>query len=818
MKKTLCIIPHTHWDREWHMTFGEFRKKLVKLMDNLLDLLEASPDFKYFTLDGQSVILEDYLEVKPKNYSRLKNLVKEGRLVIGPWYVLPDEFLVAGESLARNLLFGHKVAARFGKIMKIGYLPDQFGHSPAMPKILRAADIACAFIWRGVGDRADKNEFIWEGDDGSKVLTVYMRNSYSNGVGLPGDKMELIKRLKTEAEALEPYSLTPYILIMNGSDHKEPQYGLCRALETLKKQINYDIEISNPADYRQKILKKIRPENLQVLKGELRDCKKAHLLPGVLSSRVYLKQKSDEIETLLTCYAEPLSVFAAVNGLPAPEKELPLAWKNLLLNHPHDSICGCSIDEVHEDMARRFDESELQAKNAVNFSVSRILGGMRGKGDKFVVFNTSPYPRSDSAEAEMPDRSSVQFMADNVPACGYRDYYLYEIREFKAGGLKSDKNSIENKYYRVTANKNGTVNIFDKEKKAVYKNCLKFEETGDAGDEYNFSPPKNNFNVITPVEVKISVRGPDNCCAQMEILAKYQYPESLSEDGLSRSENTAENTVRTVITLYSGARRVEFTTYINNQSRDHRVRVLFPLCFDFKKTYSLNHFGIIERDIKPPVYSEDHIETPVNTKPHLGFVYAEEGNYKACLASKGMREYEVIHGNVLALTLLRCVGWLSKEHLAARKGAAGPEIPTPGAQMPGERKFSYSFSTGTGFEAVKNAYDFRRPLKAYYVPEKEESGDMPGKKSYLQIEPASIILSAFKMPEEEGTGVIARVYNASDTPETACITPVWKVKSVKRVNLLEQDKTGGEEGLVMQNNTITLDILPNEFVTLKIEI
>ncbi len=669
------------------MTFGEFRDKLVILMDNLLCLLEASPDFKYFTLDGQSVILEDYLEVRPKNYSRLKNLVKEGRLIIGPWYVLPDEFLVAGESLARNLLFGHKVAARFGKIMKIGYLPDQFGHSPAIPKILKDAGIPCAFIWRGVGDRADKNEFIWEGDDGSKILAVYMRNSYSNGVGLPGDKMELIKRLKTEAEALEPYSLTPYILIMNGSDHKEPQYGLCHALKSLKKDINYEIEISNPADYREKILEKIKPEDLQVLKGEMRECKNAHLLPGVLSSRVYLKQRSDEIETLLTCYAEPLSVFAAINNMGTPEKELAYAWKNLLLNHPHDSICGCSIDKVHEDMTRRFDESELQAKNAVNLSVSRILSEMRGRGDKFVVFNTSPYPRSDMAAAEMPDGSVVKFMAENVPACGYRDYYPYEIREFEAECLKSDRNSIENLYYRVTANKNGTINIFDKEKKSVYKNCLKFEETGDAGDEYNFSFPKNNFSVITPVDVKISVRGPDNCCAQLEILAVYQYPESLSEDGLSRPEKSVENTARTVITLYSGARRAEFTTYINNQSRDHRVRVLFPLCFNLNETHALNHFGTVKRSAKTPVHTEGHIETPVNTNPHLGFVYAEEGDYKACLATAGPREYEIIHGNVIALTLLRCVGWLSRPHLAARKGAAGPEIPTPGAQMPGEWKF-----------------------------------------------------------------------------------------------------------------------------------
>ncbi|MFL5626015.1 MAG: alpha-mannosidase, partial [Ktedonobacteraceae bacterium] len=178
----IILVPHTHWDREWYQTFQQFRIRLVRTIDKLLDILDRDDKFRHFMLDGQTIVLDDYLEVRPEQEERLKKYTQTGRIQVGPWYLQPDEFLVSGEALIRNLQIGLQRAAEFATPMRIGYVPDCFGHIAQLPQILRGFGIDNAVFWRGVGSDAHKSEFYWAAPDGTRVLVIHLAApvGYSN--------------------------------------------------------------------------------------------------------------------------------------------------------------------------------------------------------------------------------------------------------------------------------------------------------------------------------------------------------------------------------------------------------------------------------------------------------------------------------------------------------------------------------------------------------------------------------------------------------------------------------------------------------------
>ena len=224
------LVPHTHWDREWYLPFQSFRLKLVGLVDRVLDLLEAEPDF-VFTLDGQLATIDDYLEVRPENEERIRRLVEGGRMAIGPWQTLVDEFLVSGEAIVRNLERGLQHGDELGGVMPVGYLPDMFGHVAQMPQILRLAGIEHAVVWRGVPAVVDKHAFAWEAPDGSSVRAEYLPEGYSNAAYLltvPGGLPKAVEALR---ETMEPFFEGDPILAMYGTDHQEPLPELVDVVE-----------------------------------------------------------------------------------------------------------------------------------------------------------------------------------------------------------------------------------------------------------------------------------------------------------------------------------------------------------------------------------------------------------------------------------------------------------------------------------------------------------------------------------------------------------------------------------------------------------
>ncbi|MBV9614198.1 MAG: hypothetical protein JO031_01935, partial [Ktedonobacteraceae bacterium] len=432
----IIIVPHTHWDREWYQTFQQFRIRLVKTIDKLLDILDSDENFRYFMLDGQTIVLDDYLEIQPEQEEHLKRYTRAGRILVGPWYLQPDEFLVSGESLIRNLQIGLRRAAEFGSIMQVGYVPDCFGHIAQLPQILQGVGIDNAVFWRGVGAEATTSEFYWTAPDGTKVLVVHLADpvGYSNARFLPLNPEEFVARVELLASNILPQATTNNLLFMNGSDHLEPQNGLPAVIETangLLAHINPEHEkilthsvngsaqqgsnrhkkhfdsISVHIGTLPEYIERVRQQNTDfpTLSGEMRSSQYAHLLPSVLSTRMWIKQQNAATEHLLEHVVEPLTAWATTLSAPYPQGLVRAAWKYLLQNHPHDSICGCSIDQVHRENSVRFAQSLQICESIIALALQQLSAAvdtrapftaphMTAEPVPIVVFNPAPGPRT----------------------------------------------------------------------------------------------------------------------------------------------------------------------------------------------------------------------------------------------------------------------------------------------------------------------------------------------------------------------------------------------------------------------------------------
>ena len=370
------VVSHTHWDRAWYLPFERFRVRLVRMVDRLLDLLDADADFRAFTLDGQAVLIEDYLEIRPEAEGRVRAAIASGRLLTGPWYTLPDLFLVSGEAVVRNLQAGLALCARFGGGMREGYLPDPFGHTAQMPQILRGFGIDSYVFMRGLdaGTLATHGAvFDWRAPDGSAVLAVYQRDGYfpAGALGHPSvygrfdghaPEPALAAAQIAAAVALQsPLQAARSVLLSNGFDHMPEQPEIPALLREVR-VAGVALEHTTLPDF----FDALRAETAdgttgdgrtprQTFEGDLLGNADHPVLRGVNSARLYLKQQNHAAQSVLTRVAEPICVLAEAAGLGQPTRPfLRHAWRQLLRNHPHDDICGCSVDAVHGDDEARY--------------------------------------------------------------------------------------------------------------------------------------------------------------------------------------------------------------------------------------------------------------------------------------------------------------------------------------------------------------------------------------------------------------------------------------------------------------------------------
>ncbi|SDX20514.1 glycoside hydrolase family 38 C-terminal domain-containing protein [Paenibacillus sp. CF384] len=407
--KTVYVVSHTHWDREWYQDYQGFRTRLVYMIDELLDTMEANPDYRYFLMDGQTIVIDDYLEIRPERREQLTRFIRESRIGVGPWYVMPDEFLVSGESLIRNLQTGFRESRKLGtEPVKSGYVTDIFGHNSQFPQLLRGFGIDNAVLFRGFRGDGDPAEMEWEGADGSRVLGLKLDEDRAYGdfyffLRWPFvdrefryEEPELIERAISMLAYKNKRATTDIMMGMDGVDHIEIEPRLPWMLQTLN-----EAEGLEGVTFRHATLE----QYLEALRGKVSDLKLYQgeqrtngfnginnwVLVNVLSSRIHLKQRNQQCELLLEKWAEPWAVFAGFEGRAYPRVFLEKAWQFLLQNHPHDSICGCSIDQVHRDMIYRFDQSRLIAQQMNHEQLHYLANHIDPSGlvgsDILVVYN-----------------------------------------------------------------------------------------------------------------------------------------------------------------------------------------------------------------------------------------------------------------------------------------------------------------------------------------------------------------------------------------------------------------------------------------------
>ncbi|GLX67750.1 alpha-mannosidase [Paenibacillus glycanilyticus] len=422
-KRIVHVISHTHWDREWYMPYEAHHVKLIETMDTLLRTFESDPEFRSFYLDGQTIVLDDYLQVYPEKREQIQKLCDEGKLSLGPWYILQDEFLTSSEANVRNLQIGHRDAAKFGPISKLGYFPDSFGNMGQAAQLLKQAGIDTAVFGRGVkatgfNNRVDDSglespfsELIWQSPDGSSVLGLLFANWYNNGMEIPVDPTHAKPYWDHRLARAEQFASTRHLLLMNGCDHQPVQTNLSEALRIARELFpDYEFVHSNFDDY-VKAVEAERPDTLSVTRGELRGQQTDgwYSLVNTASARVYIKQLNQQNQTLLEKVAEPLAAAAHQLGKPYPHGLMQYAWKTLMQNHPHDSICGCSVDEVYDEMKTRFAKSMEVGKRLTEDSVlfigskmdTSFFASYSEEAVPLAVFNTSGYEGSSVVTMEL---------------------------------------------------------------------------------------------------------------------------------------------------------------------------------------------------------------------------------------------------------------------------------------------------------------------------------------------------------------------------------------------------------------------------------
>ncbi|WP_342042962.1 alpha-mannosidase [Bacillus sp. OTU2372] len=897
MNKTAHIISHSHWDREWYLPFEKHRYYFIKLMNEMIDQFKKEGNaFQAFHLDGQTVLLEDYFVVHPENREIVKQLINEKKLHIGPWYVLQDAFLTSSEANVRNLQIGLNDSKAYGHVSKIGYFPDTFGIYGQAPQLLKQAGIDTAAFGRGVKPTGFNNtvsdspdyespysEMIWSAPDGSTVLGILFANWYSNGNEIPVDETEAKKFWDQKLRDAEKYASTNQLLFLNGCDHQPLQKTIPQAIETASVLYpDYTFKHSSFDEYRE-ALKDALPEKLQVIEGELRNQRTDgwSTLVNTASSRIYLKQWNNRCQTLLEKIAEPLASMAFLAGGTYPREYLRFMWKSLMKNHPHDSICGCSVDEVHREMVTRFETvsqmgevfvQEHAAELAEKIDTSSAPEG----GIPLVVLNTTGWNKDEVVTKtvdlekvyfsqmhfeqipvylqdkdmpayklvdqagktiefdlenpvvefgyDLPDdkfrqpffakRAKLSFYAENIPAFGYKTFYLVpeeepagQQREHSAhGGME-----MENEYVHLLFHEDGTYDLTNKASGKTFYRLGIYEDTGDVGNEYMFKEAKGQEQITTkgvPAEVRFIEKTPLR--TELEFTHTLIIPVSADdrlaiernrliwhkERAAGRACETTAITLRTVVTLEKGMKGPAFKLTIDNQAADHRLRVLFPTGLQTKTHQADSIFEIVTRPNTPEI----EWENPSFCHHQQRFSSLADDEIGLTVATDGLQEYEILPADgTIALTVLRSV---------AELGDWG-YFPTPEAQCRGIQTAEWQVLMHEKDVIMSNAfvdaYQYKVPLQV--IQTSAHKGTLPGDHRFVKWESEGLAWSSMKVAEE-CDDVMIRWFNPAPTSQSLKASAQPDFATYKSTILEEQTKDSSDLYEVAGYEIITLGFQP----------
>lgn len=903
MKRKIHVVPHSHWDREWYFTTSRSKVYLMKDLGDVLDTLESDSEFKYFMVDAQGSLLDDYIKWRPQDKERITKLVKMGKLVIGPWYTQTDQLVISGESIVRNMYYGMKRCESFGKYMNVGYVPDSFGQSGNMPQIYREFGIEDTLFWRGVSDdMVEHTDFNWKGDDGSVVFTTQIPFGYYIGGKIPEDPKENDEFWEKEClEKAGGRSATRHIYFPNGFDQAPIRTNLPQLIkERNEKDPENEYVISCIEDYI-KDVKSEKPE-LEEVQGELVIAKHMRIHKSIFSSRSDLKVMNTQIQNYVTNVMEPLLTISYNLGNEYPHEAVAEIWKLLFENSAHDSIGSCISDTANEDVYVRYKQARDIAINLVELHSRLIATNVKNSADMtFTLINTLPQKREDtvivktyvpggkfaivdekgnnvdytiiqsrdltdyvlsqiitidpSRKFYIPDHVfevTMVIKANDVPALGYVQYSVDTEKD--SHKEMEEKSVLENEYYTIEVEKDGSLTIVDKENNVTYKNQGILVENGDDGDSFNYSPPRKDLKVFSnESESSVKISGSD-VYSQAVIHFDMVVPENLEE----RAEGKVSVTmpVDMTVALRKGSKVIDFNVKVDNKGLSHRLCVVFDSQIVSAFNYADQQFGLIKR----PNYYEKEMklymesmnnrsekkagiqelanwandqstwqEPPISIEPTQSYVSLTDGKTGVAVIPQGVREYEVLDDSKIRLTLFRTYGFMGKENLIYRPGRASGEriIETPAAQLLKQMEFNFGFTTYAGdindadIDTLAKQYDTNMEVYTYaeflngrlIFSQREIEGKNDIVHSLFETE-GNLVVSAIKKAEEDD-GYIIRLYNGKDHRNLDDkIKFNFDVKEAYYTNLREE-KT---EAIKVENNTISVKELSHcKFVTIWVK-
>ena len=903
MKRKVHVVPHSHWDREWYFTTSRSKVYLMKDLKDVLDTLESNPDFKYFMVDAQGSLLDDYIKWMPQDKDRITKLVKEKKLVIGPWYTQTDQLVISGESIVRNMYYGMKRCETFGGYMNVGYVPDSFGQSGNMPQIYKEFGIDDTLFWRGVSDdMVNHTDYNWRGDDGSVVFTTQIPFGYYIGGNIPEDPKQSEEFWQKECfEKAGGRSATKHIYFPNGFDQAPIRTNLPEIIkERNEKDPENEYVISCIEDY----IKDVKSENpeLEEVSGELVIAKHMRIHKSIFSSRSDLKVMNTQIQNYVTNVMEPLLTLSYNLGNDYPHEAVGEIWKLLFENAAHDSIGSCISDTANEDVYVRYKQARDIAVNLVELHSRLIATSVKNDAEMtFTLINTLPQKRNDTVVVKTyipggnfaildekgnkvdytviesrdltdyvlsqtikldPSRkfyvpskvleATIAIKTSDVPAFGYVQYTL-DTKGNSAKNLEK-KNTLENEFYAINVEEDGSLTITDKENNVTYKNQGVLVENGDDGDSFNYSPPRKDLEVFSnKSECSVEVSGSD-IYDQAVIKFNMVVPKDLEER--AEGKVSVNLPITMTVALRKDSKVIDFNVHVDNKGLSHRLCVLFDSQIVSSFNYADEQFGSIKR----PNYYEKEMklymasaenktekktgvqelanwandqsiwqEPPISIEPTQSYVSLTDGKQGIAVIPQGVREYEVLDDHMIRLTLFRTYGFMGKENLIYRPGRASGEriIETPAAQLLKEMDFAFGFTTyasdinEANVDTLAKAYNTNIEVYTYaeflngrlIFSQREIEGTKESRYSLFETE-NKLVVSAMKKAEDND-GYIIRLFNGKNHENISdTIKFNFDVKEAYYTNLREE-KT---EDIKVENNTINVKELSHcKFVTICVK-
>ncbi len=705
MKKKVIAYLHTHWDREWYREFEVFRLRLLNVFDSVLNLLEKGK-IPCFYFDGQTAAIEDYLELNPEKEVLIRKLIKQKKLFIGPCYTLVDEFLTYEKCFRKNLEIGIKYSKSLGCVDFLGYFADTFGHSQSIPLMLKDYGIDKAVVWRGCPDGLP-SEFLFNGVKTVNLIRGYFNDLFSTNFSIEKKSKLIAEHLDKIAERSGDILLMPI-----GADHLGLESDIAEQIKEINKHLeNYEIELASPFKYFELVKDNFKIE----WNDELRDNSATFILPGCYSARTQLKQWNLKSAHKLHV-ANKFQIFANKKyKTKSYANAIEYAYKLLLQNQAHDSICGCSIDAVHDENILRY-KKIIQIADTIIDELKLAIGepslivNLSNKDFSGVIeFETTQVLPSSECQLISKRKGFASELLSNtqkIPVT--EDYttiytYLTEVESKSPSrilskpnkfyckiyyplDLKISDNKIENSKIALTVN-DGKINVVDKQTGNIYNDFLQFVDYKDLGDTYNFAPDINDFGEkSTIISSKILTEGKLQCVLGIKFKIK--------------------NTILNVeISLNKNSTLLNFKVNWNNKTKNHLLQAQFNLKEHVTKTLSQDLGIFVEREFEPDYDMRKNlptakgIEAKTNTAPMTNYVWAQGVG----IVTKGLSEYEV-KKNSLLVTLLRSIGIISNPKNPARTTPAGPPIPVDGAQQLGvnDAEFIVCFTDNSDWEPKMN--------------------------------------------------------------------------------------------------------------------